>query len=107
MMNLIQTLKSANVPVDGVGLQCHFIVGEVPTNLETILQEFVALGVEVAITELDIRYTLRIRNCSKISSRYSRMTLPETDALLAQQKTDYQNVIAACKAVAGCVGVRV
>ncbi|KIK63548.1 glycoside hydrolase family 10 protein [Collybiopsis luxurians FD-317 M1] len=90
MMSLIQTLKSTNVPVDGVGLQCHFIVGEVPTDLETILQEFVALDVEVAITELDIR-----------------MTLPETDALLAQQKTDYQNVIAACKAVAGCVGITI
>jgi GH35 family endo-1,4-beta-xylanase len=47
-------------------------------------------GVEVAITELDIR-----------------MTLPSTPALLAQQQTDYQNVIATCKNVAGCVGVMI
>ena len=33
------------------------------------------------------------------------MTLPATDALLAQQKTDYMNVIAACNAVKGCIGI--
>jgi endo-1,4-beta-xylanase len=54
------------------------------------MQQFTALGVEVAITELDIR-----------------MTLPSTPALLAQQQTDYQNVIAACKNGAGCAGVRI
>jgi GH35 family endo-1,4-beta-xylanase len=53
----------------------HFIVGQVPTSFESVLQSFTAVGVEVAITELDIR-----------------MNLPETSALLAQQKTDYQNV---------------
>ena len=44
----------------------------------------------MAITELDIR-----------------MTLPETDALLEQQKTDYQTVISACNAVPGCIGVTI
>ena len=90
MMNLVKTLKSQGVPLDGIGLQCHFIVGSVPTGLQSILQQFVALGVEVAITELDIR-----------------MTLPSTPALLAQQKTDYTTVISSCQAVDGCVGVTV
>lgn len=90
MLNLVKTLQSQGVPLDGIGLQCHFIVGEVPTSLESIMQQFTALGVEVAITELDIR-----------------MTLPSTPALLAQQQTDYQNVIAACKNVPGCVGVTI
>lgn len=35
------------------------------------------------------------------------MTLPATDALLAQQKKDYQTVITACKNVAGCIGVTI
>ena len=35
------------------------------------------------------------------------MTLPATDALLAQQKTDYMNVIAACNAVKGCIGITI
>ena len=78
------------MPIDGVGLQSHFIVGEVPTTLEENMREFTALGVEVAITELDVR-----------------MTLPETAALLEQQKTDYENVIKACQAVSGCVGITV
>ncbi|EJD00077.1 endo-1,4-beta xylanase [Fomitiporia mediterranea MF3/22] len=90
MINLVTQLKSDGVPVDGIGLQCHFIVGEVPTTFQANMEAMTALGVEVAITELDIR-----------------MTLPSTDQLLQQQATDYQNVIAACNAVEGCVGVTI
>ena len=88
MKNLIRTLKSQGVPIDGVGLQSHFIVGQVPTTLAQNMREFAALGVEIAITELDIR-----------------MTLPETAALLEQQKRDYQTVVAACQSVPQCVGI--
>ncbi|KAI0633783.1 endo-beta-1,4-glucanase [Trametes polyzona] len=88
LKNLVKTLKSQGVPIDGVGLQSHFIVGQVPTTLVQNMQEFAALGVEIAITELDIR-----------------MTLPETAALLEQQKKDFQTVVAACKAVSACVGI--
>ncbi|EPQ52888.1 hypothetical protein GLOTRDRAFT_122601 [Gloeophyllum trabeum ATCC 11539] len=90
MVNLVKSLKAANVPIDGIGVQAHLIVGQVPSTLEANLRQFTALGVEVAITELDIR-----------------MTLPATDALLAQQKKDYQTVIAACRAVSGCIGVTI
>ena len=55
MLNLIQQLKTNGTPVDGVGFQCHFIVGQVPTTLQANLQRFVNAGVEVALTELDIR----------------------------------------------------
>ena len=88
MLNLVKQLLADGVPLDGVGFQSHFIVGEVPTTLLQNMQEFTALGVEVAITELDIR-----------------MTLPETAALLEQQKRDYQTVISACQAVPRCVGI--
>lgn len=88
MVNLVRSLKAQGVPIDGIGVQAHLIVGGVPSTLRANLAQFTALGVEVAITELDVR-----------------MTLPATAALLAQQQRDYQTVIAACKAVAGCVGV--
>ncbi|KAF9060097.1 glycoside hydrolase superfamily [Rhodocollybia butyracea] len=88
MLQLVSDLKSRGVPIDGVGFESHFIVGEVPSTIQQTMEQFVALGVEVAVTELDIR-----------------MTLPETDALLAQQKTDYTTVISACNAVPGCVGL--
>ncbi|KAJ6499807.1 endo-1,4-beta-xylanase A precursor [Mycena vulgaris] len=92
MINLVKSLKAAGTPIDGVGIQGHLIVGQVPSKAALVAnyQAFTALGVEIAITELDIR-----------------MTLPETPALLAQQKTDYQTVISACKAVAGCVGITI
>ncbi|THH29919.1 hypothetical protein EUX98_g4264 [Antrodiella citrinella] len=86
--NLIKTLQSQGVPIDGIGMQSHFIVGELPANIQENIEAFVALGVEVAITELDVR-----------------MTLPSTPALLAQQQTDYQTVITACANVPKCVGV--
>ncbi|KAE9391171.1 endo-1,4-beta-xylanase C precursor [Gymnopus androsaceus JB14] len=90
MMELIQTLKASGVPIHGVGLQCHFVLGQVPDDLQTIMEQFAALGVEVAVTELDIR-----------------MTLPATNELLIQQKADYQSVISACNAVPDCVGVTI
>ncbi|KAJ7602535.1 endo-1,4-B-xylanase A [Roridomyces roridus] len=92
MMNLVSSLKAAGTPIDGIGIQGHLIVGQVPSKAALIAnyQAFTALGVEIAITELDIR-----------------MTLPETPALRAQQQADYTTVISACKAVAGCVGVTI
>ncbi|KAI0067273.1 beta-1,4-endoxylanase [Artomyces pyxidatus] len=90
MQNLIKSLKAAGTPVDGVGFQFHEIVGELPGGLATNLEAFTALGVEVAITELDIR-----------------MTLPATAALYEQQKTDYQTVISACMSVEGCIGITI
>ncbi|KAF8659473.1 hypothetical protein AX16_001840 [Volvariella volvacea WC 439] len=88
MVNLIKDLKARGVPVDGVGIQAHLIVGAVPSTFRQNLEQFAALGVEVAITELDIR-----------------MPLPATTAKLDQQRKDYQAVAAACRAVPACVGI--
>ncbi|RDB25915.1 Endo-1,4-beta-xylanase A [Hypsizygus marmoreus] len=90
MVNLVKSLKASGVPIDGVGIQAHLIVGQVPSTIQANIAQFAALGVEVAITELDIR-----------------MTLPATAALLEKQKKDYQTVIAACKAVSDCIGVTI
>ncbi|KAN0096817.1 glycoside hydrolase family 10 protein [Hyaloscypha variabilis] len=77
--------------IDGVGFQGHFIVGSSlsKASLVSNLEALTALGVEVALTELDIR-----------------MTLPSTTALLTQKCTEYGNAVAACVA-ANCVGVTV
>ncbi|KAF4571538.1 hypothetical protein EYR36_008878 [Pleurotus pulmonarius] len=90
MTNLVAQLKADGVPVDGIGIQGHLIVGAVPNNLQANFEQFAALGVEIAITELDIR-----------------LTLPVTPEKLAQQQADYQKVIAACAAVPACVGVTI
>ncbi|KAJ7249760.1 endo-1,4-beta-xylanase A precursor [Mycena haematopus] len=92
MLNLVQSLKAAGTPIDGVGIQGHLIVGEVPSQAALIsnYEAFTALGIEIAITELDIR-----------------MTLPETPVRIFSTTGDYQTVISACKAVARCVGVTI
>ena len=51
------------------------------------MNAFVALGVDVAITELDIR-----------------TTTPATAAAVTQQAKDYAATVGACKAVTRCVG---
>lgn len=90
MYNLVKSLKAAGVPIDGVGFQGHLIVGSVPSDIQANLQRFADLGVDVAITELDIR-----------------MTLPRDTTKDTQQATDYTNVVKACVAVTRCVGVTV
>ncbi|KIY48877.1 glycoside hydrolase [Fistulina hepatica ATCC 64428] len=90
MVALVEELLADGVPIDGIGFEAHMIVGSVPTSIATQMELFTTLGLEVAITELDIR-----------------MELPPTEALLAQQKTDYDTVISACKSVEKCIGMTV
>ncbi|TEY47573.1 hypothetical protein BOTCAL_0304g00080 [Botryotinia calthae] len=92
-INLVKSLQARGIKIDGVGLQAHFIVGSTPSEsaLATTLKSFTALNVEVAYTELDVRFT----------------TLPPTTAGLAQQGVDYANTVNACLSVDGCVGITV
>lgn len=90
LYNLVKSLKAAGVPIDGVGLQAHLVLGQVPAALQQNIQRFADLGVDVAITELDVR-----------------MALPADSTELAQQKADFKRVMAACVAVTRCVNVTV
>ncbi|MFI6660926.1 endo-1,4-beta-xylanase [Streptomyces sp. NPDC050523] len=90
LYNLVKNLKGRGVPIDGVGLQTHLILGQVPSSLQQNIQRFADLGVDVAITELDVR-----------------MALAADTAKLAQQAADYKTVVNACAAVARCAGVTV
>ena len=51
--------KSRGVPLDGIGFQCHFTLSfDTPANLQSFadnLQRFADLGLDVHITELDVR----------------------------------------------------
>src|SRR5256886_7755156 len=53
VFRMVQDFKSRGVPIDCVGFQSHFGSGP-PSNFQTTLANFAALGVEVQITELDI-----------------------------------------------------
>jgi endo-1,4-beta-xylanase len=53
--NMIKDFKSRGVPIDCVGLQTHFTGGSsLPSNFQTTLSSFAALGVDVALTEVDV-----------------------------------------------------
>ncbi|WP_030543149.1 endo-1,4-beta-xylanase [Streptomyces albus] len=87
---LIQELLAQGVPVHGFSAQAHLSTRYgFPGGLEQNLRRFDELGLETAITELDVR-----------------MDLPEsgvpTDAQLQQQADYYQQALSACLAVEDC-----
>jgi endo-1,4-beta-xylanase len=89
MYSLVQSLLAQGVPIDGVGFQAHLAIQYgFPTQMQQNLQRFASLGLDVAITELDVR-----------------MQLPSDSTKLATQATYYRNVVNACLAVARCVGI--
>ncbi|MFD1151163.1 endo-1,4-beta-xylanase [Saccharothrix hoggarensis] len=90
MYNMVKSFKQQGIPIDGVGLQAHLVLGQVPSTLQQNIQRFADLGVDVAITELDIR-----------------MRTPRDAAKDAQQAADYRAVTNACLAVTRCVGITV
>ncbi|MEV7424579.1 MULTISPECIES: endo-1,4-beta-xylanase [unclassified Streptomyces] len=56
MYAMVRDFKQRGVPIDCVGFQSHFNSGSpYNSNFRTTLQSFAALGVDVAITELDIQ----------------------------------------------------
>ncbi|KZL75644.1 glycosyl hydrolase family 10 [Colletotrichum incanum] len=89
-LELVKFVQDAGAPIHGVGMQGHFIVGSMPSqeDLETAASQYTALGVEVAYTEFDVKFT----------------SLPYTAAGLQSQADAYVAVIKACLNVEGCVG---
>jgi endo-1,4-beta-xylanase len=89
---IVQLIKDAGLRIDGVGLQSHFTVGRTPSLDDQIaaMEGYTALGVDVAITELDVR-----------------VALPANDSGLAGQKAAYRDTVGACMQVDRCVGITV
>lgn len=88
--NMIKDFKARGIPINCVGFQSHLIVGQVPSDFQSNLQRFAALGVDVQITELDIR-----------------MPTPASTANLQQQASDYSKVVSACLAISRCNDITV
>ena len=89
LFQLVQTEKAAGTPIDCVGLQSHFVVGQLP-DLQQTITRYASLGVTVRISELDIR-----------------IPLPGTTAQFQTQASNYATVVNACKAVAACSGITI
>ncbi|WP_217249519.1 endo-1,4-beta-xylanase [Streptomyces sp. AC602_WCS936] len=81
MYDMVRDFKQRGVPIDCVGFQSHFNSGSpYNSNFRTTLENFAALGVDVAVTELDIQ---------------------------GASPTTYANVVNDCLAVSRCLGVTV
>lgn len=89
LLALVSRLKARGVPIDGIGSQAHLILNMVG-GVKTQLQRLADTGLDVAITELDIRIPKDV-----------------TTAKLEQQKTDYNTVAKACLSISKCVGITV
>lgn len=89
---IVQDLQNRGIQIDGVGLESHFIAGQTPSqsSQETNMNAFTALGVDVVVTELDVR-----------------LSLPANSTTEAQQVQDYYSTVAACINVDRCIGVTV
>ncbi|GII02959.1 endo-1,4-beta-xylanase [Planobispora takensis] len=90
MYNLVRSLRAQNVPVDCVGLQSHLAIQYGFPNVQENMQRFADLGVEVRVTELDVR-----------------MQTPRNTTKDTTQATYYSNVVKACVAVSRCSGVTI
>lgn len=88
LYNFVKKLKQQGVPIHGVGFQAHTTVGDNLSSFQANLQRFAALGVEVAVTELDIK-----------------IKLPSNNYTLTQQATDYALIVRACQNTGSCPGV--
>jgi endo-1,4-beta-xylanase len=87
---LVQKLLAQGVPVDGFSVQGHLSTRfGFPGTLQANLQRFDDLGLETAITEVDVRMDVPVGQ-------------QPTPAQLERQATDYRRALEACLAVDDC-----
>ena len=54
--NYVKAMKERGIPVNGVGLQCHFTANSINfSSLDQNIKRYAAIGLEAIITELDIK----------------------------------------------------
>lgn len=91
MLALVKRLLARYVPIDGVGFESHLdLQYGFPGDMAGNMRRFARLGLDVAVTEADVR-----------------MPLPTTRDELATQASYYRQLIGACLAVKRCVSFSV
>ncbi len=84
--DLLKKLRAGEVPVEGVGLQAHLGTQHpFPNGYEENLKRFADLGLEISLTEVDVR-----------------IELPLTSAKVATQTSHYKAILKGCLAVPAC-----
>lgn len=93
VVGLIKELQKRKLRIDGVGLETHYEVGTAPTYEQQIQvsKQYTALGMDIARTEIDDRFT----------------QLPYNSSGLALQAKEYYNAVKSCMDIKQCIGMTV
>jgi endo-1,4-beta-xylanase len=84
IFNYIQGMRMRNIPITGVGLQCHFTVNTINfTTFDSNLKRYAINGLEAIVTELDIKI---------LDTNYTA----NANLQLTNQANDYKNLIQVC-----------
>ncbi|WRT65284.1 uncharacterized protein IL334_002227 [Kwoniella shivajii] len=92
LASIVSGLKDQGVPIDGVGFESHFVGGEVPTTLQASMKQFTDMGLDVAITELDVRVPVNNSGLPTLPGyRFKpmimrRLSKPVLTTVIAQEK---------------------
>ncbi|KAI2465759.1 glycoside hydrolase family 10 protein [Annulohypoxylon bovei var. microspora] len=91
-IRIVELLQEARIRIDGIGMQSHFVANSAPTldDLITVMEAYGTRGVEVALTELDVR-----------------VETPANATSMEWQAEVYKDSIEACVQVPACVGVTI
>jgi endo-1,4-beta-xylanase len=73
------------VPIDGIGFQVHWTLAPLPGSFADNMARFAELGLDVAITEMDVR-----------------IPTPATEQSLAEQAQIFDQALTACRTVPAC-----
>jgi endo-1,4-beta-xylanase len=85
-LSIVKDLQAQGVPIHGVGFQGHLgIQYDYPGDWANVMKRFADLGLEIAVTELDVR-----------------MVLPVTPEKLATQADYYRRALTDCLSVKVC-----
>lgn len=92
VFGLVKQLKAQGIKIDGVGLQAHFPEPLAPSYQQLVesMKLYTSLGVDVAITELDVF-----------------VEMPNSPSRVSRQAQIYADTFRACLDVSRCVGITV
>ncbi len=99
----VQQLQAQHVPIAGVGFQGHLDTQYGFPDLQNNLQRFAALGLKVALTEVDVRTFVQ----PDPAKPGSYTDIPLTPALQATQESYWTQTLQACLAVKQCISYTV
>jgi len=93
-LNMVKDFVARGVPIHGVGLQMHLTTGTFPDTaaLTSVMKQFTDLGLQVHITEMDVR--LRLTNGVA------------TAADLNAQAQTYARILTVCLQNPGCTAIQ-